>query len=340
MAAGLSGRKQKGDGSKDYLALNEDLKSGSFRPVYLLYGSEDYLKRSYKKQFLKAIGGEDGMNYQCFEGEPPVQELISILETMPFFADHRLVVVDDSGLFKGKAPEELCDYIPHIPETSHLFFLENEIDKRGKLYKAVQKNGFVCELGEQDEASLQKWAVRILAGAGKKIRPSAMRRLLAMAGHGMDNLLSELEKLISYTGSREAVEDEDVETICTQNPEDRVFDMLSALGRGNREAVMRYYADLLLLEVAPMKMLALLRRNFNQLLVAKECLERRKSREECGKALGLPPWAAGKRMEEARNYSMKSLREYIRLCLEYDEAIKNGNLKDRMAVELLLTMKV
>lgn len=85
-----------------YLELNNDLKSGNYRPMYLLYGSEEYLKTSYKKMFRQAIGGEDGMNYQLFEGMPDVDTLIDALETMPFFAEHRLVLISGSGLFKRR----------------------------------------------------------------------------------------------------------------------------------------------------------------------------------------------------------------------------------------------
>ena len=33
--------------------LNEDLKTGQLKPVYLLYGEEDYLKDMYKRENQK-----------------------------------------------------------------------------------------------------------------------------------------------------------------------------------------------------------------------------------------------------------------------------------------------
>ena len=51
-------------------SLNEDLKTGNFRQVYLLYGEEDYLKKQYKDRFVKAMVPEgDTMNYSYFEGK-------------------------------------------------------------------------------------------------------------------------------------------------------------------------------------------------------------------------------------------------------------------------------
>lgn len=75
--------------------LNEDFKSGKFEQVYLLYGEEGYLKKQYKKRFIKAMIPEgDTMNYAHYEGKNiPVKEVIDLAETMPFFAEkmaHRI----------------------------------------------------------------------------------------------------------------------------------------------------------------------------------------------------------------------------------------------------------
>lgn len=49
--------------------LNEDIKKREFRPVYLLWGEEEFLKRSYKNRLREAITGGDTMNYNFFEGK-------------------------------------------------------------------------------------------------------------------------------------------------------------------------------------------------------------------------------------------------------------------------------
>ena len=50
-------------------SLNEDLKTGQFKQIYLLYGEEAYLKKLYKNRFVKAMVPEgDTMNYRYFEG--------------------------------------------------------------------------------------------------------------------------------------------------------------------------------------------------------------------------------------------------------------------------------
>lgn len=329
---------QKRDEEKlKYQELNQHLKAESFQPIYLLYGNENYLKRSYLRMFREKFGGRDGMNYSYFEGSCDIDELISAIDTMPFFAEKRLIVLKDTDFCKKAAPEKLCKYLENMPKSSHLLLVEGEVDKRNKLYKLIEKKGFVCELSEQEEKMLLGWAGKYLMKAGKKIRASTMSLLLTKCGRSMDRIVGELEKLIAYTGEREVVEDEDVELICTANVEDRVFDMITELSLGNTKKAMANYSDLLTLQEAPMKILALMRRNFNQLLLMKECVRQGLPKNEAAKYVGVSPWAVQKLTEQAKHYTMESLESYISRCLRYDEDIKGGNLSDRMAVELLLT---
>ena len=67
-------------------SLNEDLKTGQFKQIYLLYGEESYLKKQYKDKLTKAMIPEgDTMNYAYYEGKGiNVKEVIDLSETMPF----------------------------------------------------------------------------------------------------------------------------------------------------------------------------------------------------------------------------------------------------------------
>lgn len=50
--------------------LQEDIKTGNFKKVYLLYGDEAYLKIQYKDKLLKALNPDDDtMNFSRYEGK-------------------------------------------------------------------------------------------------------------------------------------------------------------------------------------------------------------------------------------------------------------------------------
>ena len=193
--------------------LNQDIKEKSFKKIYLLYGDEPFLVGSYKKKLREAITGGDTMNFNYFEGKnPDVREIISLADTMPFFADRRLILVDGSGFFKS-AQEELAAYLPQMPDTTCLVFAESEVDKRNRLYKRVKELGYAAELNKQDTAQLMQWAAGILGRDGRKVSRPVMEYFLERTGDDMENIRMELEKLVCYTMGRDVITKEDVDAV-------------------------------------------------------------------------------------------------------------------------------
>lgn len=317
--------------------LIEDLKSGQFRRAYLLFGEEAFLKKSYKNRLKDAIIGGDTMNYNHFEGKGlDINEIIGLAETMPFFAEHRLIVIEDSGFFKS-APEELTAWIPSIPETTCLIFVESEVDKRGKLYKAVKKVGYAAELNHQDAAQLSRWAAGLLAKEGKKITARTMELFLSKTGEDMDNIRMELEKLICFTMGRDVVTDEDVEEICAAQAVNKIFEMIGAIASRQTRKAMDLYEDLLTLREPPMRILFLIARQFNQILQVKELMGKGMERNAIAGKMKIQPFIVGKTMPQARSFTREQILSYVGLCAQLEEDVKTGRLSDRLAVELLLT---
>lgn len=317
--------------------LNEDIRGRTFKPVYLLFGEETFLKNSYKNRLREAVVGEDTMNFSRFEGKGvDVDELIRMADTMPFFAEKRLVLVEDSGFFKS-AQEALLQYLPGMPGSTCMVFVESEVDKRGKLYKKVKSMGYAAEMARQDSAQLARWAGTILAREGKRITNATMDLFLNMAGDDMENIQRELEKLICYTMGREVVTEEDVGLVCTMRVSNRIFEMVAGVVNRQPKKAMGLYEDLLALKEPPMRILFLIARQFNQLLQVKEMMEKGMTRGEIASRLKMQPFVVGKAMPQARQFSREQILSCVNLCVDMEEAVKTGRLSDRLAVELLLT---
>ena len=108
-----------------------------------------------KNRLKEAIVGDDTMNYSYYEGkEIDVNAVISTAETMPFFAPRRLIILENSGLFKKDA-EALASYLPELPETTHMIFVEKEIDKRNRLYKKVTTLGYAAECKKRSTGGIK-----------------------------------------------------------------------------------------------------------------------------------------------------------------------------------------
>lgn len=319
--------------------LNQDIREQTWKRMYLLYGEETFLKNSYKNRLKEAIVGDDTMNFSYFEGKGlDVEELIRIADTMPFFAERRLILVEDSGFFKT-ACETLANYLPSMPDTTCLLFVESEVDKRGRLFKRVKELGYAAEMERQDAPQLAKWAGGILAREGKEITGRTMDLFLSMTGDDMEHIRMELEKVVSYTLGREVITDEDVRAVCTVQVTNKIFDMVAAIVNRQTKKAMDLYEDLLTLKEPPMRILFLIARQFNQLMQVKELMTKGLDKGTIASKLKLQPFVVGKIMPQARQFSGEQILSYVNLCVDMEEAVKSGRLQDRLAVELLITKR-
>lgn len=318
-------------------SLNEDLKSGQLNNVYLLYGEEAYLKKQYRDKLRNAmISPDDNMNYAYYEGKGiNVKEVIDLAETLPFFADKRVIVMENTGFFKTSS-EELAEYIKELPESTAIIFVEAEIDKRGKLYKAVQKKGRAVELGRQDESTLLRWIAGSVKRENKQISENTIRHFIAKIGTDMENIQKELEKLFCYTLDKDAITVEDVEAICTTQITNQIFDMVNAVADKKQRQALDYYYDLITLKEPPMRILFLLARQFKLLLEVKELDKYGLGRKEIAEKTGLNPFVVGKYQTQAKAFSVKELRTIIEDSVDTEEAVKTGKLSDMLGVELFI----
>ena len=318
-------------------SLNEDIKTGQFKPAYLLYGEEAYLKKQYKDKLTKAMLPEsDTVNYAYYEGKGTnPAELIDLAETMPFFADRRLIVVENSGFFKNATPE-LADYIKNMSETACFIFVESEVDKRGKMYKAVKDKGRAVEMGRQDEKTLLYWLAGMVKKEGKQIKESTARYLVAKTGTDMENLEKEMEKLFSYTLGQTEITVQDVDEICTTQVTNKIFDMVEAVAAKQQKQALDYYYDLLALKEPPMRILYLLARQFKLLMEVKDLSGRGYDKPQIAKTAGLHPFVAGKYIKQCRSFSKEELRSIMEEAANTEEMVKTGRLNDRMSVELFI----
>ena len=317
--------------------IQEDIKSGNFKSAYLLCGEEAYLKVQYKNKLLKALNPDDDtMNFNHYEGRNiDVKELIDLCETMPFFADRRVVLLEDTGFFKNKC-DELADYMKELPDYLCLVFVEDEVDKRSKMYKAVKSCGRIGEFARQDEKTLMQWAAGILKREGKNITQRDMELLLTMTGIDMGNLRMELEKLITYTGDRNVVTRADIQEVCTTQTQNKIFDMVRAVTEKNQTRALDLYYDLLTLKEPPMRILFLLAKQFRQLLLVKEYTEEGVAQPEMASRLGVPSFVVRNIASCARSYRISELRQAVTDFVDAEEAVKTGRLQDVLSVELLI----
>lgn len=317
--------------------LNTDLKNNSLKQIYLLYGAESYLRRQYRDRIKTAlIEPGDTMNYNYYEGKGiTVAEYIDLAETLPFFAERRLIVWENSGLFK-QADEQMADYLTAVPPATSLLFVEAEVDKRSRMFKLLKNLDGAVEFPEQDEESLKRWVAGILKKEGLRITESTAAFLLGKTGLDMENIRMETEKLICYCLNREAVTEQDIAAVCTTRVSSHIFEMVNAIADKKQPEALRLYYELLALKEPPLRILFLIARQFNMLLQVKELRAQGYDNKVIGTRVGLPGFIAGKYALQAAKFHKSGLCAAVEACVDAEEAVKTGRMNDIMSVELLI----
>lgn len=317
--------------------IDNDIKMGQLKNVYLLYGTEDYLKRQYRDKLKHAlVEPDDTMNFSAYEGKDiNPKELIDLSETLPFFKEKRMILVENSGFFKNSC-DDLAEYMSQVPESTCFVFVEEEVDKRSKLFKAASRVGSTVEFETPKEDMLIRWILGRIQREGKKITQSVMQLFLSKTGSDMENIDKELEKLICYTLDKTEISAADVEAICTGQTENKIFEMIDAISAKNQKKALDLYYDLLALKEAPMRILFLIARQFQNLLLIKSMSAKGYPAVSIAKTAGMPSFAVQKNLRQAGAFKINQLKEAIEDCGQAEEDVKTGRMADQLAVELLI----
>jgi DNA polymerase-3 subunit delta len=316
--------------------IKEHIRTNSFKKFYLLYGTEDYLKKLYRDKLKTAILKDDSdMNYTYFEGkdvEP--RKVYEAAQTLPFFSDRRLILIENSGLFKTSG--ELSELLESTPDSTVILFVEEDIDKRNKLFKLIKDQGTISEMNGLDEQNLKLFVASLLEQEGKKITESSILYLLDKTGTDMMNISNEVEKLVGYAYGRDIIRPEDIDAVVTTQISGKIFLMIDAIGSKQQSKALDLYYDLLSVREKPLSILYLITRHFNILLQAKNLQALGFPASAISEKVGVPPFAVNKYLGQARNFSLNRLKEALEFSAEIEEQVKTGRMLEKIGVELFI----
>ena len=319
--------------------IKNDIAARSFKRVYLLWGTENYLINKCRDMLKEAVLGSESsdMNYSYYDGNKGFdsKDLIESVTAFPFFADYRLVIVENSGLF-GASGAEFADTVEAIPDTTVLIIIEQNADKRTRLYKSIQKAGYICEFKTPDANEAASILGRHFNERGKRISTSALAYFIDYVGGDLFNLVNEADKLSDYTGSRDTITEADINEICTMQIERKIYEIIDNLIMHNQKRAMQIYFDLIALKESPLGILRLLMSQYNTLLLVRDGMDSGKSDAQIASDGKLAPWQVQKNRSKLRNFDRRRILSALVQCINTEEAIKIGNIAENTGIEILL----
>jgi DNA polymerase-3 subunit delta len=276
------------------------------------------------------------MNFQRFNARTlDLAALEGACMAMPFMAERRLILVENSELLKdtGQTMKRLLQLLPAVPPTTALVFLaEVTLERRD------------ADAAFRSASSLHRWIEEHPDTAYSKALPlprgQAFDRWLQDRAHHHQAELSsagasllaeftagdprtadlELAKLADYVGGERAIAPEDIETLSPYQGQSDVFAMVDAMGNRDIHAALRMLDQILAHEDAR-AVFPMIVRQFRLILLAHEA-------EAAGiplqVALRAPPFVARKAAAQARRFARSDLDRIYHLLVEIDVNSKTG----------------
>ncbi len=313
--------------------------------MYLLLGEETWLADEALGKLLRELlpESERDLNLDVLDaGEAPVQDIIAKCDTFPFFGARRVVVVRmrDERDFRTGGLEALAAYVEQAPPPSTLIVVAEKLDRRRRLFTALQRIARIIPCRRMDPEELPRWVRTRVAAAGKTIVPEAAEGLVMLVGGNLRELATEIDKLVAYVGARRTIGVADVREVTSHVAEATVFELMDAVGLRQTERALRLL-QVVLAEESPVKVLFMLSDQIRMLLRTK-ALEgrartpRRPSRDEIRDALGTRAFLYERYRAQVAAFGRLDVAQILGLLMEADTEIKTGAKPPRLALETLV----
>ena len=321
--------------------LGQQLNNGQVSHLYLLYGEEAYLKEYYRDTIIEEAMKQTGNSLEVVTVEKniSVSDLQELTDTFSMFHTAKVIIVRNSGWFKGNAAESVLEqfgFMTEDPGDNYVIFLEEAAAKNRKMYKAIEKNGVCVELPLQTGAYKEKWIAAQFAKKGMRVDGSVCRYMAENCEPDFMNLHQEIEKLCLMKAPGENVTRQDVDAVCVKVLHSKIFALTDHITGKNAKGAFAVARDLMAMGEPVERIYFMVARYFRLMKQAKELVGSGES-DNAATILKISPYEATQFVKNSSRFSLDVLKEAEAECLAYDVAMKNGEANLESALEILIT---
>ena len=306
----------------DVTKIVSDIEKGILKPVYFLMGEEPYYIDKISEFIENNILTEEekGFNQMVLYGrDVTIEDIADNAKRFPMMADKQVVIIKEAQDL-SRTIENLTSYVEN-PQPSTVLVLcykYKTIDKRKKLYKAIQKAGVVYESKKLYENQVAEWIRRVLSGKKYEIDTKATLMLIEFLGTDLSKISNELDKLMVVLPVGSKITGKTIEENIGISKDYNNFELRKAVGERNVlkvNQIINYFAQNQ--KANPLIMtISLMNGFFTQLLIYHSLSD--KSKNSVARALGVNPFFVSDYSVAAKNYPMRKVSQVIGLLRDAD----------------------
>lgn len=331
----------------DYNQIITDLKDKKYSPVYFFEGEEPFFMDRISDYILENVLTEDekGFNQTILYGKDlSIDAIMTASKRFPMMAERQVVVVREAQNIKNI--EDLASYVEKPMHSTILVFnyKYKTIDKRKKLYKALQKNGVYLESKPLYENQIPLWISNYLKEKNLGIDPRAAQMIADFVGSDLQRIVNELEKVTISLVPGTSIMPDDVEKNIGISKDYNVFELQKALGnrdilKSNR--IINYFIDNE--KQNPFTLIIGNLVTFFRKILIYHSIENKNDRTLVAQKLGVNPFFINDYSNAASKFSLDKAVTIISMMREYDLRSKgarggtatNGELLRELVFKIL-----
>jgi len=256
-------------------AVLKQIEAGTPDPIYLVQGEDEIEKSALAAAFADLV--EEGLHAFNVErvhagdlttGDrlaDGVGSLIATVRTLPMMAPRRVVIVLQAETLlvpkreseaATRAMDQLEALVKDPERQTVLVFVAATVDKRGRMYKLLQKHATIVECGVLlDLADAERWVRTRAAAAGAQLDPAAARLIAQRAGTDVRRLRADLDRLLLYALGQATITADDVREVTGPAALQDDWAMTNAIESGQAGEALRQLALMLDAGAPPEKVL-------------------------------------------------------------------------------------
>lgn len=313
------------------------IKNGQVNLVYLVQGKEPYLQELARKVFLETIVApeDQDLNVGRFNMEEvSIQTAIQDAESVPFFGERRLVLVDNPSFFTGEKEKKSMDhqlerlqaYLENPMESSVMVFFApyDKLDQRKKIVKLLKKVAVLLDASELTERDVKQYIQDSLRNHQYSIQEEALETLLVKTQYSLTNSMKELDKLTIASIDTKMIPLELVESLVAKTLEQNIFELGESILKKEGVKALQIYHDMLLQKEDPLKMNAILLGQFRLLLQVSYLKREGYQEPEIQKTLGVHPYRVKIALQQSRRFGLPLLEKAFMQLVDTEYALKTS----------------
>ncbi|MGM9532633.1 DNA polymerase III subunit delta [Intestinibacter sp.] len=338
-----------------YKDIVYNIKAKNFEKIYLLYGKEHYLIDNAIKLFKESLNESMiDFNLDILDGkEIMLDQLLSSIETLPFMDERKIVIVKDFELlmkgkkknFSDKEEKIFAEHLENIPDTTVLVFaVYGDIDKKKSIVNKINKNGIAYNCEKISDMDLFKWTRKRFDENQITIENAQVMYFIESTGYKdknneftLSDIENEIKKISSFAGKDTKVTNEIIDRLSQKKIENDIFKLIDYIGEKNSQNAIKILNDMINEGESVLGIFAMINRQFKIVLQIKELLNKGMNNKSIADKLKMSLFVVNKSIKISKNFTESMIIDMLNYILESDYKIKNGLMRDTLAIEMLVS---